>query len=122
LFYERALPGNIIVNQLGDRYMNEARSYDIAGKEMINADRPDARTIPSWILLDSRFRRKYPMGPIIPLVPDWMLPAWVRSMYHKARSIGDLASKIGVEPARLEATVARFNRFAETGTDEDFGR
>ncbi|MFM2370738.1 MAG: hypothetical protein RIS85_460, partial [Pseudomonadota bacterium] len=66
LFYERALPGCMIVNQRGERYMNEARSYDVAGKAMIEADRPDARTIPSWIILDARFRQKYPMGPIIP--------------------------------------------------------
>lgn len=122
LFYERALPGNIMVNQVGDRFMNEARSYDFAGKAMIEADRPEARSVPAWIILDARFRRKYPMGPLLPLFPDWTLPRKVRGMYAKAGSIGDLARKIGIQPARLEATVARVNEFARSGVDEDFGR
>lgn len=122
LFYERALPGNIMVGQTGERYMNEARSYDIAGRAMIDADRPDRRTIPSWIVLDSRFRRKYPMGPVLPLVPDWLLPERVRQMYVKAKTIRELAGKMGVDPARLEHTVNRVNRFAVIGVDEDFGR
>lgn len=122
LFYERALPGNIIVNQVGERYMNEARSYDIAGKAMISADRPEAHSVPSWIILDARFRRKYPMGPLLPVFPDWMLPRKVRSMYHKAPTIADLARKIGMDPARLEDTIAKVNSYARSGVDADFGR
>lgn len=122
LFYERALPGNIIVNQAGERYMNEARSYDIAGKAMIDADMPDKRSIPSWIVLDSRFRRKYPMGPLMPILPDWVHPSRVRSMFVKANSIAELARKMGVPSDALSATIARVNGFAASGVDEDFGR
>lgn len=122
LFYERALPGCIIVNQAGERYMNEARSYDVAGKAMITADRPEARTIPSWIILDARFRGKYPMGPIIPLLPDWMQSRSARQSFIKARSIAGLARRIGVDPNKLEATVAKVNTYAKTGVDADFGR
>jgi 3-oxosteroid 1-dehydrogenase len=122
LFYERALPGNIIVDQTGRRYMNEARSYDVAGKAMIDADRPDRRTIPSWIVLDARFRKKYPMGPLLPVLPDWVHPSAVRQMVLKASSIAELAAKMGVESQILEQTVVRFNGFAETGVDLDFGR
>lgn len=122
LFYERALPGNIIVNQKGARFMNEARSYDIAGKAMIDTDRPEARTIPSWIVMDARFRRKYPMGPLIPLLPDWTLPRRFRSMYLKAPTLAALAGKMGIDPAALETTVARFNGFARSGVDADFER
>ena len=35
LFAERALPGCMIVNQQGRRYMNEAASYHVAGGEMM---------------------------------------------------------------------------------------
>lgn len=122
LFYERALPGNIIVNQRGERFMNEARSYDIAGKTMIDSDRVNARTIPSWIVMDARFRKKYPMGPLIPLLPDWMLPKRFRSMYLKAPTIAGLATKMDIDPGVLEATIGRFNGFARSGIDEDFGR
>lgn len=122
LFYERALPGNVIVNQRGERYMNEARSYDVAGKAMIDADRPEAPSVPSWIILDARFRKKYPMGPLLPVFPDWMLPRKVQDMFVKAPTVGELARRIGIEPATLEATVARVNGFARSGIDEDFGR
>lgn len=122
LFYERALPGCIMVNQAGQRYMNEARSYDIAGRAMIDADRPEARSVPSWIIFDARFRGKYPMGPIIPLLPDWMQSAGARKALVRDRTIAGLARKIGVDPARLAETIARVNRFAQTGVDEDFAR
>ena len=41
---------------------------------------------------------------------------------HKANTLRDLATKIGADPATLEATVNRFNGFAEKGIDDDFGR
>ncbi|HZV09635.1 MAG TPA: FAD-binding protein, partial [Novosphingobium sp.] len=37
-------------------------------------------------------------------------------------SIGELGARIGVDPVRLAATVARFNRFAANGEDPDFHR
>ena len=122
LFYERALPGSIIVSQKGRRYMNEARSYDVAGKAMIDADRPEERTIPSWIVFDARFRRKYPMGPLMPILPDWTLPRAVRRMILKAPDLAALAPKMGIAPEILVATVDRFNGFAKTGVDADFAR
>ena len=48
LTFERALPGCIIVNQAGRRYMNEACAYDLAGRMMIECDRPAAGTTPSY--------------------------------------------------------------------------
>ena len=40
----------------------------------------------------------------------------------KADSIGELATKLDMEPARLGSTVDRFNGFARAGVDGDFGR
>lgn len=122
LFFDRALPGSLIVNQQGFRYMNEARSYDVAGKVMIDCDRPDARTIPSWIVFDARFRSRYPMGPLKPLLPDWAHRRAVRDMFVKADNVRGLAAKMKVPPGALEETVTRFNRFAANGVDEDFQR
>ena len=119
---ERALPGCIIVNQAGRRYMNEAASYHIAGQAMVAADRPEARTNPSWMVFDARYRRKYPLGPVLPLVPDWLLPRPVRSILYKAPDIPSLARRLMLPADVLQATVRRFNEGARLGRDEEFAR
>jgi len=40
----------------------------------------------------------------------------------KAETLRELAEKMGIDPAGLEDEVAKFNRFADKGVDEDFGR
>jgi 3-oxosteroid 1-dehydrogenase len=119
---ERALPGCIIVNQAGRRYMNEATSYHIAAQKMAAADRRDAGTNPSWIIFDGRFRNKYPLGPVLPLVPDWLLPKSVRSILRKAPTIEALARQLSLSEKTLQATIERFNAGARIGVDEDFER
>lgn len=119
---ERALPGCIIVNQAGRRYMNEAASYHIAAQKMVQAHRPDAGTNPSWIIFDARFRNKYPLGPVLPLVPDWLLPKSVRSILIKAPTLDALARKLRMPEETLRTTVERFNAGARQGVDEEFAR
>ena len=94
---ERALPGCIIVNQAGKRYLNEAASYHIVGQQMVALDTPEAGTTPSWVIFDHRFRHKYPMGPLLPLLPDWAQAAGVRAILKKAPTIAGLAAQIGVD-------------------------
>ncbi|MFZ4687769.1 MAG: FAD-dependent oxidoreductase [Polymorphobacter sp.] len=119
---ERALPGCIMVNQAGKRYLNEAASYHIVGQKMVALDAPGAGTMPSWVIFDHRFRHKYPMGPLLPLLPDWAQSRAVQQILKKAPTLEELARKIGVDPAALTATVARFNAGAATGEDPDFQR
>lgn len=119
---DRALPGCIIVNQAGRRYMNEAASYHVVGRKMLENDRPGAGTQPSWVIFDAAFRHKYPMGPLLPLIPDALQPKGVRRIMRKAGSIADLAQAIGVPADALEATVTRFNADAERGVDGEFDR
>ena len=121
-FTERALPGCIIVNQAAKRYMNEAASYHVVGKEMIAQDKPGAGTQPSWIIFDASFRFKYPMGPVLPLIPDALQAGGVRKIVRKARSIRELAKKIGVPADTLAATVETFNADARRGVDSEFDR
>jgi 3-oxosteroid 1-dehydrogenase len=119
---ERALPGCIIVNQAGKRYLNEAASYHLVGREMVAQNKPDAGTQPSWFIFDHEFRNKYPAGPVMPLVPDALQFPGVRKILKKASSIEALAAQIGVPPQALKATIERFNKDAEKGEDSEFHR
>jgi 3-oxosteroid 1-dehydrogenase len=119
---ERALPGCIMVNGAGHRYMNEAASYHIAGRMMVDADKPDASTNPSWIIFDASYRHRYPLGPVLPLVPDWLLRRNVRSILKKAPTLEALARQVGLPPTNLQATVERFNTGARNGVDAEFAR
>jgi 3-oxosteroid 1-dehydrogenase len=119
--FERALPGCIIVNQAGCRYMNEAASYHVAAQRMMAADTAAARCVPSYIVFDSRYRRRYPMGPLLPM-PGWLHSAAVRSTVVRARSWDELAQKLRVPPAALKDTIERFNAGARIGSDPQFAR
>ena len=126
VFAERAFPGAIVVNGLGRRFVNEASPY----LEFVDAMYRDnavsgGRSVPSWVVFDSKFRFNYAMGPLMPaqIMPDSRLrKGWLGSVYWKADSLAELAGQIGVDAAGLEDTAQRINRFAQSGVDEDFGR
>jgi 3-oxosteroid 1-dehydrogenase len=119
---ERALPGCIMVNQQGERYWNEASSYHVTGQAMARRQAEHGDASPSWMVFDGTYRSKFPMGPVYPLWPDFLLSRPVRSILKKGRTIEELARQIGVNPTALSATVARFNQGAAKGEDPDFHR
>lgn len=116
----KALPHSIVVDQTGERYVNEAMAYHRFGQAMRQhgLDKAD----PSWLVFDATYRKSYPVGPILPGMPDLMLPRSIRRVLFKGRSLGDLARKIGVPADRLVATCERFNADAAQGRDAAFGR
>ncbi|MEO9671914.1 MAG: FAD-binding protein, partial [Marinomonas sp.] len=119
---ERALPGCMMVNQNGERYLNEAASYHIVGQKMAQREAEHGDASPSWFVFDHTYRHKYPVGPLLPLVPDWAQNGMVKTVLKKGKTIADLATDMGVEASVLEATIARFNEGAATGKDPDFQR
>ena len=124
MFVERSLPGCLIVNQQGKRYMNESASYHIAGGEMMRRNSETCATNPSWFVFDARYRGQYNIGPMLPGPPmlDRTLKPGIRDMLRKGESIAELADAMGVESAVLEATFSRFNEYAARGEDPDFHR
>jgi 3-oxosteroid 1-dehydrogenase len=115
-----AKPHAILVDQAGQRYMNEGGSYMAYCKAMLarNKTKP---AVPSWAIFDSQFMAKYMLAGTM---PGKKKPAsWYESGFLKqADSLEKLAEQIDIEPAALSATVDRFNGFARLGKDEDFQR
>jgi len=118
---ERNLPGSIIVNQAGERFLNECAPYVDAVHTMYDSDTPEAPTIPCWLIADQRYRDRYIFagrGPRQPLSRRW----YAAEVVVKAGTLAELAERIGVPSAALQSTVERFNGFARAGVDEDYGR
>ena len=121
---ERALPYSLVVDQSGKRYVNEALAYHRFGETMVEGMRdPNAPPRePSWLVFDKRYRARYPVGPVIPGIPDAMLSGSVKQVLKKARTIRELGEQMGVPVDNFVAQVERFNTMAASGKDEDFGR
>ncbi|MFG2876634.1 FAD-dependent oxidoreductase [Streptomyces sp. NPDC048337] len=119
LVADRGIPGMVIVDEAGERYANEALPYHAFVDRMYAADRPEARTVPSWLILDTRSKARYLFAGLFPGQP---FPAsWSKSGFlRKADTVEELARRIAAPG--LPAAVRRFNAFAEAGRDEDFGR
>ena len=114
---ERALPGTIMVNRRGKRFVNEATNYNAMGGAFHQFDPShfDYGNLPCWIIFDSQMARYYGFldVPVGGAMPDWV---------PSAPTLAALAAKVGIDGAALEVTVARWNSHAAAGQDPDFGR
>ncbi|PBC50773.1 3-ketosteroid-delta-1-dehydrogenase [Rhodococcus sp. ACS1] len=116
LVSERCIPPSVIVNGRGERFTNESSPY-------VNFvhDQLDGGHVPAWFVMDNKAKSRYPFAQVLPGVP-FPQGFYDSGVVHKADTLRDLAEKIGVKADTLVATVDRFNGFARSGTDEDFGR
>ena len=120
LFTERSMPGCIVVNKDGKRFFNESVCYTTAVQAMY-----EPGNLPAYAIFDSRYRREYPFGPLLPkgMGLDWMQPRTIRKgLLSKADSLSGLAKQLNINSSGLTQTVQRFNVFAIKGLDEDYHR
>jgi 3-oxosteroid 1-dehydrogenase len=113
----RSLPGSIMVNKRGRRFVNEAVNYadvtralmhfDPAGYEYVN--------LPCFMIFDGQFRRSYSIATV---TPDSKTPRWLT----EAASLRELAEQVGIDPEGLLAQVEEFNAHAARGEDPVFHR
>lgn len=125
LVIEKGLPGSIIVNQAGERFVNEAAPYIDVVRAMYEKNAPGAGSVPAYLVFDARFRKSYPFGPFLQSSqqPDAMISSYIQSGYlRKADTLRGLATQLGVDPDGLEATVRKMNGYARSGLDLDFHR
>ncbi|SKC07341.1 FAD-binding protein [Sphingopyxis flava] len=111
---EIAVPHYMWVDKHGNRFVNEASSYVELGEAMYRHD-----AVPAFAVFDDRAMRNYAYASLMPGMKP--VKKWLESGFLvKADTIEELAKKTGIDPAGLAAQVARYNRFAETGVDEEF--
>lgn len=113
---ERSMPYSMMVDSAGRRFANESESYVDLGHHMLEHDRGGTY----WLLADRRHARRY-LRPYV-LDPKANRAMKVAGIVVKADSLDELAQRLEMAPASLRATVHRFNGFARSGIDGDFGR
>jgi 3-oxosteroid 1-dehydrogenase len=113
-------PHAIVVDQTGVRYMRESGATVDFCKGMFERHKT-APAIPSWLVIDSQYLRKYML---CGTMPGSKKPrAWFDSKFlRRGDTLDQLAAECGMDPAKLRASVERFNAFARKGRDDDFHR
>jgi succinate dehydrogenase/fumarate reductase flavoprotein subunit len=113
--------GAVLINRDGQRFCDET-----ATPELAVARQPDKS---AWILLDATLAQRYSAWPhFISTAPD-IAYAYVADyrrlrpdIYFEAPSLVDLAGKMGWNAACLGDSVAAYNRAADGGPQDAFGR
>jgi 3-oxosteroid 1-dehydrogenase len=118
---ERSLPGCLLVNGAGQRFVNEAAPYVDTVHAMYDGHSAASSHIPCWLIFDQRYKSTYVFAgrpPGRPFPRRW----YDAGAVYRAPALAELAGQIGVDAQGLDKTVARFGEFAQAGTDEDFHR
>ncbi|HXY64192.1 MAG TPA: 3-ketosteroid-delta-1-dehydrogenase [Mycobacterium sp.] len=122
LLAERSLPGSLIVDQNGTRFINEATDYMSFGQLLLERERSGSPIESMWIVFDQQYRNSYVFAG--ELFPRMSIPrSWYAAgIAHRSHDLAELADKIGVPTSRFTTTVTRFNEMSRAGHDGDFHR
>jgi succinate dehydrogenase/fumarate reductase flavoprotein subunit len=105
-------PGCIAIDKNGRRFGNEASNVFVEYMHKAGA-------VPAHLVADAAFVKKYGFGLSLP--GGGAIKKLVAAGYLiEAPTLAELARKINVDAAGLEATVAKMNSYAETGSDPEF--
>jgi 3-oxosteroid 1-dehydrogenase len=113
---EMFCPHTIVVNAEGRRFADETyfqamvpslRKYDVKKRRHAN--------LPCYLVFDQQYADGFSF---IDAARGSEIPSWV----SRAKSVDALAGLLGIDPAGLTDTIARFNGFARKGSDDDFAR
>ena len=126
-------PGHIFVDKAGRRFMNERGMEAHSG--LLAVDHYDTQTleyprIPCYVIFDETARMKGPISRLTGLGAAGRIYRWSRDnqveiekgWITRGRTIGKLATNLGMAPKTLEATVYRWNEDLRNGEDTQFQR
>ncbi|MGV0746487.1 3-ketosteroid-delta-1-dehydrogenase [Mycolicibacterium sp. XJ870] len=119
---ERSLPGCLLVDQTGNRFINEADDYMSFGQEILAREHRGNPVEEMWMIFDQQYRNSYLLG--AELFPRMAIPqSWYDAgIAHRSDDLAGLTRALGLDTSTLAATVQRFNELARSGVDSDFGR
>lgn len=122
LLAERSLPGSLIIDQNGTRFINEATDYMSFGQRLLERERSGNPVESMWIVFDQKYRNSYVFAG--ELFPRMSIPqSWYEAgIAHRSDDLTELASKIDVPRSQFSASVTRFNEMSRAGYDADFHR
>ena len=118
---ERGYPGGIMVNKEGNRFTNEAASYVVVVHDMYEKHSEKTPHVPCYFIFDQRFKDKYMFGLAFPGM-KFPQKYYDTGYMKKADTITKLAESISVNAKNLEKTVSKYNEYAISGKDLDFGK
>ena len=110
--------GAIIVNADGKRFVDESISYKLLSDAALQ--QKDVKTFEFFDeavrvkMRDATAKYRKLLGPLD--------NGGEVEYCFRGDTIEDVAQKAGIDPKALRETVERYNKFAEKGADEDFGR
>ena len=114
-----SMPGAIVVNARGQRFMNECAKYHARGYYMgaFDPNTGEMPNFPAYFVCDSSYFAYY-------MVPQQTTfgPEGVPGYFTKADTLDELAQKMGIDAEGLKAQVAAFNEAAKLGYDPQFNR
>jgi succinate dehydrogenase/fumarate reductase flavoprotein subunit len=120
LVWDRAKPGLMAVNASGRRFVNESTSYHEFVRGMYRSHL-DVPTLPAFLICDNDFIERWGLGLALP--GGRPREHLVRAGYlYRAGTLEALAAQMGTDTAGLNASADQFNRAAESGRDEAFGK
>jgi 3-oxosteroid 1-dehydrogenase len=107
VIFEKNLEGGIIVNSMGERFMNEALPYNDVGKATYRANTNGASSIPAYLVFDHNYRKKYAVGCVLqsPIHSDRLVEKRHPGFMKKDTTLRGLAQQIGVDAEGLVHTV-----------------
>lgn len=110
--------GAIILNRGGNRFIDESLSYKTIGEASLKQPHPV-----TYIFFDESVRKiQMSRRPVDHALWSPFDRGLNPSYCFKGKSVYEVADKAGLNPARAEETVRKYNQSASEGIDRDYGR
>jgi 3-oxosteroid 1-dehydrogenase len=113
-------PFSFVVDAYGCRFFSESQPYGTAVKSMYKRARENAEAAVFWLILDSRYMHRYPIGGLKD--EESINQAVSHGFLFHSDTIGGLAHQILHPDNNLQGTTDEWNEMCKNGKDKHFQR